>query len=704
MHKNLTKIFASEEFLMRLTKMVSVLILVLVQFSFSGFDPCKFNFGIAWNGSGKDYSEVDYITIWAGKDNDFNNNWIGAMLELCKSSNKTPVLYSSIIAYTARNDLGLKDCSVGTPNLCEQGANFIRTKKSRIMEQYDKYIMGVKTKFGTIDPIIWLMEPDYYQYCEGNQDGGVLSGQDAGQLMHGLAAKIKATLPNAVISMDISPWVQNQSGWFGNFQMDDFTYMNTSGGQTDAQSNSIRGSNPTTWKGIHDLTTKCIIADDGYATSGSSSGHDPTWDDVNNLKNRMSDGVIAITQANPKSDWATTIKTIRSQLGKPVCPCLNLIKTKFSLSLTTTGSGTVSITPADSSFDSGTTVTLTALPSSEETFNGWSGALSGSAAAQTIIMNSNKTVAAAFSSNKPMNYSLTIKTKGSGTVSVSPQANTYVSGTSVTLTATPGTGATFTGWSGALSGATSPATLEITSNLTVTATFLGGIVTGNLVKNGDFTLNADNWNLGTYESGKATGGQSSGKYTVTTQTVGGSAWNIQFSQSGVKLEKDKDYSFSFSASAQSNTTLMVNIGMAGSPYTSFTTEQTVNLTTHDSLYVIAFTMKEASTSDARVEFNGGKTSGTWSIDNIVLIDPTEVSVKNSQHFIIPKTGPLTSVIEKNAFAKMTVYDQTGRVIRDVSGIYGVLSLSSQINKPGMYIFVVKSGGKRIVEKHLILNR
>jgi hypothetical protein len=688
---------------MRLTKIASLLIL-LVQFSFSDFDPCKFNFGMAWNGSGKDYSEVDYITIWAGSDEDFNYNWIGAMLELCKSSNKTPVLYSSIIAFTARNDLGLKDCTVGAPNLCQQGANYIRTKKSRILEQYDKYITGVKTKFGTIAPIIWLMEPDYYQYCEGNQDGGVLSGQDAGQLMHELVARIKATLPNAVISMDISPWVQNQSGWFGNFQMDDFAYMNTSGGQTDAQSSAIRGSSPTSWKGLHDLTQKCIIADDGYAASGSSSGHDPSWDDVTNLKNRMNDGVIAITQANPKSDWAGTITTIRSQHGKPVCPCQNLIKTKFSLSLTITGSGTVSVTPADSSFDSGTTVTLTALPSSEETFNGWSGDLSGSATAQTIIMNSNKTVAAAFSTNKPMSYSLTIKTKGSGTVSVSPQASAYLSGTSVTLTAQPGTGATFTGWSGALSGATNPATLEITSNTTVTAAFLGGIVAGNLVKNGDFTTNADNWNLGTYESGKATGGQSSGKYTITTQTVGGSEWNIQLSQSGVKLEKDKDYSFSFSSSAQSNTTLQVNIGMAGSPYTSFTTEQTINLTTHDSLYVIAFTMSEASTNDARVEFNGGKTSGTWSIDNVALVDLANVSVKDSRHFIVQKAGALKSAIGENVFANVTIYDQTGRLIRKASCNYGDISLSSQINKPGIYIMVIKAGGKRVVEKHFILNR
>jgi hypothetical protein len=336
---------------MRLT-IFATLLFFTFQFSSAGFDPCKFNFGTAWEGGAKDYSEVDYITIWVGSDEDFNVNWTGSMLQKCKSSSKTPVLYSYIIAFTARRDLNLKDCSAGAPNLCLQGAQYIKDKKTRILGQYDKYIIGAKNSFGTAEPIIWLMEPDFFQYCEANQEGGALSQQAAGQLLHELVVKIKTSLPNAVLSMDISTWNPNQNAWFGNFQMDDFTYMNTSGGQTDAASGIIRGANSTTWKGINDVTKKCIIADDGYAIGGASSGHDATWDDIVNLKNRINDGVIAITQANPKPDWATLIKSLRPQLVKPVCPCQNLIKPRFSLSITTTGTGTVSITPTGTSFDS----------------------------------------------------------------------------------------------------------------------------------------------------------------------------------------------------------------------------------------------------------------------------------------------------------------------------------------------------------------
>jgi hypothetical protein len=70
---------------------------------------------------------------------------------------------------------------------------------------------------------------------------------------------------------------------------------------------------------------------------------------------------------------------------------------------------------------------------------------------------------------------------GTGTISdtnISCQtacSHNYAPGTSVTLTATPANGATFTGWSGACSG-TGPCTLVLNYDQVVTATFVGGAV------------------------------------------------------------------------------------------------------------------------------------------------------------------------------------------------------------------------------------
>jgi hypothetical protein len=294
---------------------------------------CKFNFGMSWQGPNYTYpSQVDYVTVWIGGNEQFNGNSEGAMLAACKPGGKvagrTPVLYSYIIAFTARRDLSLKDCDVGTPNLCQQGANYIRQKKDRILSQYAKFASETAKVWGTQNPVIWMMEPDYYQYfSDKSQVGGPLTFAEAGALMEEILATIRKSLPNAVFSMDISPWVSNPASWFGAFKMDAFTYINTSGGRTDADDARIRKENNMTWKSVHDLTKKPIIADDGYGVAGSSTGHDAGWDSPANLNLRIGDGVVAITQANPRTDWNGIITTTRSQLNAVNCQTGILPKT-----------------------------------------------------------------------------------------------------------------------------------------------------------------------------------------------------------------------------------------------------------------------------------------------------------------------------------------------------------------------------------------
>ena len=71
----------------------------------------------------------------------------------------------------------------------------------------------------------------------------------------------------------------------------------------------------------------------------------------------------------------------------------------------------------------------------------------------------------------PAQYTLTINTVGSGTVTKNPDQATYAPGTVVTLTANPSTGWSFSAWSVDLSGSTNPTTITMNSNKNVTATF-----------------------------------------------------------------------------------------------------------------------------------------------------------------------------------------------------------------------------------------
>jgi hypothetical protein len=138
---------------------------------------------------------------------------------------------------------------------------------------------------------------------------------------------IKKHLPNAVFSMDISPWVPPDNGsdngqqWFSNFDMSLFTFVHTSGGHTDGGSSQIRADNKMTWRGVSEATGKPVLADTGYGVNGRSEGEDPVWNDPNNIKARLADGVISLSQYNPEPGWGGKIAAMRDQLGQPkFCP------------------------------------------------------------------------------------------------------------------------------------------------------------------------------------------------------------------------------------------------------------------------------------------------------------------------------------------------------------------------------------------------
>ncbi|MHB8106816.1 MAG: stalk domain-containing protein [Candidatus Cryosericum sp.] len=79
-----------------------------------------------------------------------------------------------------------------------------------------------------------------------------------------------------------------------------------------------------------------------------------------------------------------------------------------------------------------------------------------------------------FSYSMSSSHTLTAEASPSagGSVVKSPDAVSYVVGTAITLTATPATGYSFTGWSGDLSGMKNPETITMDTDKTVTASFV----------------------------------------------------------------------------------------------------------------------------------------------------------------------------------------------------------------------------------------
>jgi hypothetical protein len=157
----------------------------------------------------------------------------------------------------------------------------------------------------------------------------------------------------------------------------------------------------------------------------------------------------------------------------------------FPLTLTLAGSGTGTVTsnppgincgPTCSASFSGT-VTLTATAAAGSTFTGWSGACSGTATC-SVTMTQAQSVTATFGVAPTFALSVTLAGSGTGSVTSNPSgincgavcSANFASGSMVLLTATPAAGATFTGWSGACTGA-GTCSVTMSGAQSATATF-----------------------------------------------------------------------------------------------------------------------------------------------------------------------------------------------------------------------------------------
>jgi len=193
---------------------------------------------------------------------------------------------------------------------------------------------------------------------------------------------------------------------------------------------------------------------------------------------------------NRLGDGSTSDSTIPVQVvGTNGQGFLNLGGSSYTLTTSKTGTGQGSIASSSTgiacgsdcteNYANGTTVTLTATPSSGSTFTGWSGACSGTATC-TVSMSEAKNVVATFNLVTISSYTLTVSKTGFGEGNIASSTTgiscgsdcteSYVSGTSVTLIATPSSGSTFTGWSGACSG-TGTCTISMSEAKTVSAGF-----------------------------------------------------------------------------------------------------------------------------------------------------------------------------------------------------------------------------------------
>ena len=154
-----------------------------------------------------------------------------------KTSSSLCVRYS----FQRSKKKNLHDCNDPnhpSTNLCTDGADYIRKNKDHLIGLYSSFSAKIAQIIGSSGKIVFLMEPDFYQYySDKNQKGGPISGREMRQLFDSFCNAIKTKLPNAEFSWDISPWAGSQNQpqgfetWWSFFKDSDYiSYIHTSGG------------------------------------------------------------------------------------------------------------------------------------------------------------------------------------------------------------------------------------------------------------------------------------------------------------------------------------------------------------------------------------------------------------------------------------------------------------------------------------------
>jgi len=282
----------------------------LVSVTFAAFPDGQFKHGIGFDGSVSDdvYKKHDYISIWintidSNGNTDFNPWYQGAMITKCLQLNKMPLFYGYIIAFEARAKKGIQDCDVNPGySLCTDGANYIRANRAALVGRYTHHSSAIAQALKDKNKeVVFVMEPDFWQFFgDSKQKGGTLSGPYMRTLFDDFAAAIKANLPNARISWDISAWIGQDGAtgfktWWSFFSTSKYIdFIHTSGGQAQGNTPSIK-PNELFWSFVHQVTGKKIIADCGYGIGGAPSPNCGVWNSAAKAA-RIIDGVIALSE------------------------------------------------------------------------------------------------------------------------------------------------------------------------------------------------------------------------------------------------------------------------------------------------------------------------------------------------------------------------------------------------------------------------
>jgi uncharacterized repeat protein (TIGR02543 family) len=286
-------------------------------------------------------------------------------------------------------------------------------------------------------------------------------------------------------------------------------------------------------------------------------------------------------------------------------------------------------------------------------------------------------------------YALTV-TATNGTVTKSPNATTYTSGTVVSLTAVPATGYQFTGWSGDLTGTANPASITMNSAKNVTANFT--ILTYALTVTAANGTVAKSPNAATYASGTvvsltavpATGYQFTGWSGDLTGTANpasitmNSAKNVtaNFTSNPLTLTMSNDGHGSTTPATSAVVTYGVPAAISATPATGYTFSTwtvTAGSATFGSATSASTTVTLTTSATIRANFIATTPTGVSAVTYAEISSPVTVTADNTIVLALPFTAPSAGYVTVTATG---LYGTTQAYSHEQRGLESFITLNS----------------------------
>lgn len=239
----------------------------------------------------------------------------------------------------------------------------------------------------------------------------------------------------------------------------------------------------------------------------------------------------------------------------------------------------------------------------------------------------------------------------------------------------------------------------------------------NMVKNGDFCDGNDPWILGTGWPALATDTVIDGACNVSVQNEGLNLWDINLSQSGLRIQQGKEYVLTFDASADASRQFSAFIGKNSDPWTVYSGSNMFSASSDWQSYELSFIMQEPTDENARIVFDLGTYPETITFDNVILYERTVLSALNTNEatgkFIEIFPNPVKSITTINydlvtpSLTHLKIFNEQGVEVAslaqgfEAAGEHSVTWEPGNL-PPGVYFIFLRAGDQTYTRKVILL--